>query len=236
MKTIVRSWALGTVVMSTTGAWATVYDLTADWSETSNPNGVWSLASGGNLLTAVTGWTGDPWSMPQQGWQGGFTPFAFKSNGTELFTHDWTAGTVVVHTANPGDPSPTTFNWTSPGAGTVDISGFLWEGRDIGRGNSWSVDLNAVSLTDGEVSSGDPYDSSNPFDMATGSGGAGALTGVTVGAGDVISLRLQQLPGVGDYVACNMTVDFHAAVPEPISTIGLAMGLLAMARRKRRVS
>src|SRR5258706_15571231 len=36
------------------------YDLKTDWSEVSNPNGVWSYREGTNALPHVASWLGDP--------------------------------------------------------------------------------------------------------------------------------------------------------------------------------
>jgi len=41
--------------LSTQGA---TYDLNADWSDSSNPNGVWTYREGTNALPHVTAWQG----------------------------------------------------------------------------------------------------------------------------------------------------------------------------------
>ncbi|MFQ5752978.1 MAG: MFS transporter, partial [bacterium] len=50
-----------------------IYDLTADWSDASNPNGVWTYREGGNALPSVADWKndhgvpeGDSGSQPQK--------------------------------------------------------------------------------------------------------------------------------------------------------------------------
>src|SRR5438477_5119150 len=61
---------------------AAVFDLTSQWSDVSNPNGVWSYDSGGVALTSVVR-ASDPWTTSQISW--GDLPGWFRSNGTEQF-------------------------------------------------------------------------------------------------------------------------------------------------------
>ena len=120
---------LTVVSLAALPARATVYDLTNDFSYASNPNGAWSYRdAAGTLLPFVAGLVSDPWGVPQPSWGG--TPVWFKSNGTELFAHDWILGDVITH-------SDSSVVWTSPSAGTIDISGATWATRDIGRFNDW---------------------------------------------------------------------------------------------------
>ncbi len=101
--------------------------------------------------------------------------------------------------------------------------------RDIGRSNDWEILHNATSLTSATVSSGDAFDRANPFDFATGSGGAAALTGIAVSAGDVIELRVTRaVASQGHFSGVTFTV-----VPEPGSAGLLAIGLLLLSWRSR---
>jgi hypothetical protein len=199
---------------------AAVYDLVTDWSDASNPNGVWTY---GTPFSSVTR-SSDPWGTPQPSW--GDLPGWFKSNGTELFVHDWLAGDVVTHTG----PSP--ISWTSPENALADISGFTWMGRDIGRSNTWTISLNSVPLTSGLLFSGDPFDRTSPMSFALGVGGLSVLQNIPVSVGDVIELRYDAVV-VGDYSGASFTVT-TAAIPEPSTYALLIAGLFVTAVAVRR--
>ncbi len=223
--------------MAATGAQAFISDLSADWSDTVNPNGYWRYREGATLLSSIPGgWPGDPWLIPQPGWVNGFTPFLFKSNGSELFAHDWSAGDVVVHTANPGDGANINVAWTSDFSGTVDVSGNTWMGRDIGRSTRWEVYKNGTLLTDGALLTGSGYNSGNKFNLAAGSGGASVLNNISVVSGDVLELRFSYLGGgAGDYVGMNFRINASpTSVPEPFTMALAGVGALSGYRRMRR--
>jgi hypothetical protein len=122
MKNLIRIlFTTSALALLTTGnlnAATQVYDLKADWSDTSNPNGVWSYLLNGSLAPSGTR-TGDPFGTPppirgsaHEGWS--------KSNGSELFAHDWIAGDVFGHTP---DGNAIQIQWTSPTAGSIDVTG-----------------------------------------------------------------------------------------------------------------
>ena len=195
---------------------AVTYDLTADWSDTSNPNGVWSYNEDGNPLPRViswesdfsTGWGQDGWAVSANGTDR--VPFWFRSNGLEFFTHDWIMGDIVVHTQDDTSGignGPANVTWTSPGNGTANISGAVWMGRNIGRANHWRVLVDGTTLTEGDISSGDAYDRSNPFDLSTGSGGPSVLENVPVSVGTIIALQLEHTSLFGDFVGSRFTVE-----------------------------
>lgn len=99
---------------------ATGFDLTADWSDTQNPNGVWSCNEGPHPLPHVAFWESSfgNWSVGQPGWAksengNNRIPFWFRVTGTPNFTHDWQAGDVVVHTPD---------NFNGVGNGTANVT------------------------------------------------------------------------------------------------------------------
>ncbi len=200
---------------------ASVYNLQLDWSDTSNPNGPWTLREGNNPLPHVSNWTLAPWGTPQPGWArspnpGTGLPFFFKSNGTEaLGAHDWVGGQVVVHstdTSNGVGSGPANVLFTVPEPGTLTVGGGVWIGREIGRGVNWTLLLNGAALTSGSVSSGDPYSSASPFAFSAGSGGAAAVTGLHVSANDQLMLRFDsQITSAGDFVVINLSVSINPA-------------------------
>ncbi len=233
-----------TIILGARDVRAVTYDLNADWSDVSNPNGVWSYNEGSNAMPHVAAWdptdeggTQPAWAVSGVKSSQEFLPVWFKSVLNEPFTHDWTIGDVVTHTtdANGIGHGPANVTWTSPVIGTVDISGGVWMARDVFRGNHWTLSLNGVPLTGGDIFSGDSFNRASPFNFAAGSGGASVLNNVPVTIGDVITLQIVKTSEQGDFVGVNFTIA-AAAIPEPsslalctIAAAGLSLGL----RRKK---
>lgn len=221
-------------------------DLKTDWSNVNNPNGPWTYREGTNALPAVASWQSSlgGWGTAQPGWAKSENgndrlPFWFQSNGSETFTHDFLVGDIVVHstdTANGVGSGPGNVIWTSTITGSVAISGGTWIGRDIGRSNTWSLWKNNTQLTDGIISSGDAFDRANPFLFANGSGGASAISNISVAPGDTLMFMVSTT-GAGDFTGVNFTI---SAVPEPSTFLLIGVGAAAVAvpcyRRWRRKS
>ena len=129
--------------------------------------------------------------------------------------------------------------WTSPDDGTVSITGGIWEGRDIGRSNVWSLTKNGLPLTDGSIASGDAFDSSNPFDFLTGSGGSSAVTGISVSTADIFRLVVNATHPSGDYVVVDLTFTQSETIPEPatlVAIFGIGLAALGLMARRRRLN
>jgi len=96
-----------------------VYDLKADWSDTENPNGVWSYRShDGNLL-------------PNDAFPWGYLYSGDLYNGEADALIRTTAASAVPGYREVGDISAlTTFGvkvrWTAPANGSISISGAIW--------------------------------------------------------------------------------------------------------------
>ena len=208
--------ALVFTLLAVTRVAALTNDLKADWSDVANPNGPWSYREGNNLLPHVSVWQSGDFVSAQPAWSRAesgqiIIPAWFKSSGTlgNPLIYDWLAGDIVIHTtdaANGIGSGLGNVTWTSPLAGYINLSGALWMGRDIGRGNHWTLSKNGVALTDGDVFSGDAYSRASPFSFAAGSGGPAVLTNVSVSVGDVIKLQFEKTSQYGDYIGVNFTV------------------------------
>lgn len=195
-----------------------VYDLTSDWSETSNPNGAWTYRQGDVPLPHVDWWQrqGGGWSAAQPGWARSEDantrlPFWFKSNGTETFANDFDPGDIVVHTTdgtNGSGSGVASAAWTSPGYGTAKVEGAVWIGRDIGRSMNWRVVQGCTQYAAGSLSSGDAFSRANPATFASGAGTVGALDAIVVRAGSVLALELPTTSGSGDFVGVKFKVTF----------------------------
>ena len=212
-------------IVSTAPAWGdSVYDLTEDWDDSINPNGVWSVNAGSTPLPPVEdlSTTGiDGWDVLQPGFTGALippydiTPVWFRSTGPLLNgTPDYEIGDIVTHTSRPDVPN-SNVTWTSDLNGEIDILGSVWATREFGRSNDWFLYLNGGLLTSGTVAGGDPYDRSNPFIFELGSGGPSVLRNISISVGDVVKLEFQQLFGFGeDYVGVDLRI---VAAPTKIS-------------------
>jgi uncharacterized repeat protein (TIGR01451 family) len=194
----------------------TTYDLAADWSNTSNPNGAWSYNEGLNPLPLTPFWYGGQ----QPGWAyccnypGGFghVPVWLKWQSTQGL--DFQAGDVSVHSSDSGrgeNFGPANVTWTSPSAGVITISGSAWISRTTDRSNRWTLYLNGNSLSSGQMFGGGPYNRSNQFNFSAGSGGAAAIVNIPVSAGDVVKLEVTKLSTYGDFVGVNLRIIFEPA-------------------------
>ncbi|MGE3109345.1 MAG: GC-type dockerin domain-anchored protein [Phycisphaerales bacterium] len=213
-----RVACIGAAALFAVNASAQVYDLRTDWSETSNPNGAWSYRHGSKPLPHVDAWQRNlgGWTTFQPGWARSEDantrlPFWFQSNGAEAFDNDFDPGDIVVHTTDPGNgvgSGEANVFWTSPGIGLATVSGAVWLGRDIGRSNQWTLYRGGTSLSSGQVFSGDQYNRASPFDLSTGTGGAGPLQNIHVCRGDDIRLELVRTSAAGDFCGVTLTIAF----------------------------
>lgn len=199
------------------------WDLGNDWSDTMNPFGPWALESGALVLPShVDAWQGliGDFATAQPAWTTrddvlSSLPTFFRSSAAMNIVHDWQAGDVVCHSQddfNGAGFGPARVVWTSPIHGTVNVSGAVWMGRDIGRANHWSLSVRGAVVSEGDLSSGDPWSRATPFDFAAGSGGAAALAGIDVEVGDEIVLLVQRTTAAGDYVGMRVHVDATQAL------------------------
>jgi hypothetical protein len=233
-----------------TASAASIADLAADWSDTSNPNpvafGTWSYRQGSSLLPEVANWNGANtvgFTTTQPAWApsnnaGDFLPGEFKARSVPSGV-DWQVGDVVVHTtdtSNGDSNGPANFLWTSPITGTITISGDVWDARPLtGRDNSWSLLVNGTVVSSG--ASIDGTDRANPFLFSKGTGGTAALTEQVV-AGSTIDLQITATTAAGNFVGVSFTIT-GSAVPEPSSgVLGIlassALAMTALARRIRK--
>jgi hypothetical protein len=205
-----------TFAVSICGSGAATYDLQCDWSNDTNPNGVWTYRAG-SVVMAYDGAAANAVAVP--GWVGldGYLPVWFKYTGANYF--DIHKCDVFVHSANDDSEGIANILWTSPSAGTIDVSGAAWfgaeDGSQSGRSSVWSLWLNGTLLTSGEVSDGDAYNRSSPFRFSLGSGGAGVLQNISVTPGDQIMFQVRKESGTfGTFVGVQWTIT-PAGVPPP---------------------
>jgi hypothetical protein len=178
---------------------AATYNVTTDWSNSSNPNGVWSYNQGstplpfqsslgaGTCFNTAPGITG--------GWAPGINFFQpcisafFKATGAGYTANDYQAGDVVVHsqdTTNGVGEGQASLVWTAPAAGTISFSGAVWYAHSIvARSNDFKLSLNSVTLASGTVTL-----ANNRSNMMTFSNAR-----IPVQAGNQVILTIQRSSG-----------------------------------------
>lgn len=239
MKWVLSAVLIG-VLAASAGAATITYDVTTDFSDVNNPNGVWSFKQGTTPFprhaanTPVTN-SFDPaaangyWGSNAD-YNSSVTKTAVKgsssTNGSTTFTdNDFLAGDVVAHSTTPGNGGVVTLSWTAPSAGTITYNGSVWYAHSfVARSNDYAVLLNGVATGfTGTVSQGVTRSAPSTFSQSTL---------VPVSAGDVLSLQLT--PHAGQTFGSLAGVTFHVTLtPEPSAVGVLACAMLALTRRRR---
>lgn len=244
--TIKFKGAIVALAVMTAPAQATVYDLAADFSNISNPNGVWSFTYGGTLphypqpgvfnalnAAAANGY----WGSGADFYTAPFILQATANGSAVGYTDgDFLAGDVLVH--GPNDGSAVFINWTAPADGMIDLTSSLWYAHSVvARSQDIFVTLGGNPLGNVTVTNG------------IGRSGANTVNalGLTVSAGDVLSFAFSKSGGQqnGSLSGVEAVIDFTAKVqtapvPEPASWAmmigGFALAGGALRRRKLAVS
>jgi hypothetical protein len=231
-------------------AQATIFDLAADFSNVSNPNGAWSFTAGAPLASYPQPTTG-PFNALNAAAANGYwgaaadfftPPFVLKAtaNGSTIgYTNeDFLAGDVLVH--GPNDGSAVYVNWTAPSDGVIDLTSSLWYAHSIvSRSQDIVVTLDGNVLGNATVTNG----------IGRSSAGAVNASGLSVSAGDMLSFAFSKSAGqqFGSLSGISAVVDFTAkvtppagAVPEPASWAmmigGFALAGSVLRRRKPAVA
>jgi hypothetical protein len=204
---------------------AAVYDLSSDWSNSSNPNGPWSYNQGSTPLPLVpnfnfgnTGWAS---SCNQPAWvpsnaTGDYLPAFLKvdacvttTENTQYPLANVVAGDVWVHTVDGfnGNPSLGAANvlFTLPasgGAGSYTISGSLWDSlssspTSSSRPQDWSLFVNGVQVATGVLSGNVFRSQAQTFSMVK-----------NLNVGDRVELQIVKDPAAsaGFIVSINLTI------------------------------
>ncbi len=208
-----------------------LYNLSADWSLTANPNGVWSYNQGSTPLPVEQ----DNWAgVGLDGWT---TTTAYVNppawGKADAAAYNWEADDVVGHSTNSGNPALATIVWTSPGDGTIDILGQAWDGFHASdRDDNWFLWVGGTKVAEHYSVFGVAKNSA-AAQFANNLVPGGSLTGLPVVAGETLTFQIQATSVYGHFVGVDLTVDY-SEVPEPATAgaalLGLA-GVLAGLRR-----
>jgi hypothetical protein len=238
------------ILSSAANVQAQTFNLADDWSNLNNPNGPWALYKAPGVLFDVVqnDWLSNGTNQPAWSDALGNNPFppnphvpmwakAVDDLGTStadsVYAGFIDVGAVFMHSAEDYRTG-TDFSsvvWTSPHAGSIQIDGGVWIAKAFDRPHTWELLKNGAVITSGSLTQSDPYDKTNPFAFAAGSGGASAVE-MSVSAGDEIELLIYRPIGTlipGTFVAVDLQIDL---VPEPSSML-LATTLLAAVALKR---
>ncbi len=157
----------------------------------------------------------------QTGTPGGFAPGA-------VLPRD-----VIVHstdTPNGSGSGIASVLWTSPCAGTIDISGDIWWVRpNLRRTNDFSIAVGGAVFATGSVINGGVNTRSNLLQFSSGLLAGQSFTGIPVSAGESVELAVTQdasspfgeISGVNFQIA-ELTA---TATPEPRDLTLLIVGL-----------
>jgi hypothetical protein len=200
---------------------ATTYDLNSSWSDSSNPNGPWAILQGASLLPSQN-WVAI--TVPQPAWAvgAGAVPAWFKAQATgtaDCGGCDWNIGDVVAHTTTGGGDL-VNVQFTTPTAGVADISGLVWNARNIGRAQGWDLYVGTGLATSGSL----PGDGS----ITEGNATTFNLPGILLSAGETVDLTLFAVNGgTGDFIGNDLTINL-TATPLPSTWLMLLSGFLGL--------
>jgi hypothetical protein len=217
----------------------TIYNLQNDWSTITNPNGVWAVLQGTNILPYQDGSAGDKplggtdYFAPgnQKGTSPGFLPCWWQ--GTDgIYTHS-----VDYYNGIPSN-GESILKWTSPIKGTIDISGSIWFGQSgLDRNNNFYLYLNGTLLAQGNVSNNSHNGKANALSFFDALVSGQTLSGLSVNQNDVVWLVNAKGSTPGTVSGINLTITETAnPVPVPPAVWLLGSGLLGMLGIRRKIN
>jgi hypothetical protein len=195
------------------------YSLNANWSNTANPNGVWSYNQNASPITTFqTFWWGQPgWGYLWLGdgciMKGSSYPEGMLDPwGNPLQPpHDWRSGDVVLHALSipyGGDTTFVNITWTAPADGRIDISGRAWDAvifpdRDV----SWSLIVGGEIVAQRSSVRG-IFRKDKEAKFSENQVAGHSLTHIRVTQGEVVEFRVSTSTYYGHFVGVEELVRF----------------------------
>jgi hypothetical protein len=194
----------------------TTYDVTTDWRNNLNPNGVWSYDQGSTPLPFQSNFGSGTCDAGSVGITGAYAPginfgnsppclpIFFKATGNAANPNDWLAGDVLIHAQDPSNGAgegQATLVWTAPANGTFTFTGAIWYAHStVQRSDDFSLNLGSTILASGTVAFNSAI-GNNRSNMAKFSGTFAVL------AGQQVTLLIQRTPGsVGALVGVQLSI------------------------------
>lgn len=190
------------------------FDLTRDWSDTQNPNGAWRVRDDGNVISpAVNDWARisgqTAWAHEATG-NGQIPAFMKVVAPAGLGANELRAGDICVHSRDDNNGKgrgEAQIVWTSPEAGTIDISGGIWLGRtNRDRSNTWTLTVKGALKASGLIQPNDPSSRATPWTFS--SRATAPLKALPVAARDevVLEIRKAVASSAGEYTGVTLTI------------------------------
>lgn len=217
---------------------STTYDLATDFSDASNPNGVWSYNQGGAPITqtAPTIYLGD-----RIGWSylAGLDGSVLQWLTTDYVgLHDLKSGDITIHTLSRSLGGDTTFvgiTWTSPSAGLYSISGNAWDAQfGCCRDANWTLSIGGLLVAENNTGVNGLYRTDTAAQFNANLFPGMSLTSMNMTAGEQVTFLTQTTTLYGQYMGVNITV---TAVPIPSALwlfLSGLLGVLSFTRKKNR--
>lgn len=202
------------VGLSSALAAADTWNLTADFSDLTNPFGQWGLYKN---PTSLFGINQSNWLAGHPAWADHaipdfhHVPVWLKGRADNYFGPgtEFLEGQVIMHSAESWRTGTdySSAEWISPIAGTVFIHGGVWYAHS-GAGSRiqrWFLSKNGVMFTDGYVDINDGTSPTNLEPFSAGSGGP-VVVAQTVAIGDTIRFTTEKQGTFGAFVGIEMAI------------------------------
>ncbi len=234
MRSLVSLLVVSCVTCSSRPALATTFDLKADFSAVHNPNGAWAYLVDGTLIPSLGSVIHD-----LEGWS--LTGSTLDASVTRVTSdpgaHDWHMGDIAVHVPSWPYGNVLTIQWTAPEAGTVSISGRIWDADFFSdRDAQWRLEVSGTVIAERSGVRG-LYRTDTGADFAANLVSGASLTGIGVQAGDQVNLMFQRLTYYGHFAGVEETIVFEPTVA--LADLGatwlvFSVGLISLGLLRRR--
>lgn len=203
---------------ATASAAKTTYDLNKDWSNTQNPNGVWSYNDNDVPISVFQQfwWGQSGWGYLALG-DGCIIKGSYFEGLTDPWGNpiapafDWQPGDVMLHALSRPYGGDTTFlnvKWTSPGDGIIDIAGRAWDGQIFAdRDVAWKLIVGDTTIAERRSVIGlHRIDAGSKFESNLI--GNNSLKHIRVKKGDIVEFRVMTDTYYGHFVGIEETITF----------------------------